>query len=197
MTPRGAGAPTPRERPSRLPLLLRPLGGLLVVSGPPLGGKGPLAASLHERLPGSEKVEVADNLANGSGDASDERPLLSEARARLARALGSSTPVVIMCARFATSELRAEAARTAEELQVRFLLVEASSSSLRSMERLSRLLLTADETAARLARYENALRAYQRVSLAERRRLPAICLSGVLGDLEGATARAVAAWVAR
>ena len=40
-----------RATPPRLPLVLQPLGGILVVSGPPLGGKGPLAARLHDLLP--------------------------------------------------------------------------------------------------------------------------------------------------
>jgi len=144
-----------RGRPLRLPLVLQPLGGLLVVSGPPLGGKGPLAARLHDQLPGSAKLEAADNLETGwpggsRGESAREEALLQEAARRLAPGRGRLAPIVIVCARFPTLRLRSRAAAVAKELRVRFLLVEATSSTLFSLRRLSKMFLTAEEAAARL-----------------------------------------------
>ncbi len=170
-----------------------------MVSGPPLGGKGPLAANLHEALPGTVKIEVPDNLGAGPSEASDEarggeEGLLREARRLLVRPNGSPGTVVVLCARFATPGLRARAARVASDLGVRFLLIEATSSSIRSLRRLSRMFLTAEEATARIERYRIALQTYEPVSASERRELPARPIAGVLSDLEQATARAVTAW---
>lgn len=189
-----------RALPPRPPLMLQPLGGLLVVSGPPLGGKGPLAAGLHDQLPGSVKLEMADTLdagaPNGSrAGATGEGALLQEARRCLAPGLGRVAPVVILCARFSGPRVRSQAARVSRELRVRFLLVEATSSTFRSLRRLSRLLLSAEEAAARLERFRLEAGAYVRVSAAELKRLPALALDHVLGDLEGATARVLEAWL--
>lgn len=189
-----------RATRSRLPLILQPLGGLLVISGPPLGGKGPLAARLHDQLPGSVKLEAADNLetrwpGGSRGGSTGEEGLLKEAARRLAPGRGRLAPIVILCARFPTLRLRSRAAAVAKELRVRFLLVEAASSTLFSLRRLSKMFLTAEEAAARLERYRLGVEAYAKVSASERQRLPALTLDSVLGDLDDATARVVDTWI--
>ena len=109
---------------------------------------------------------------------------------------GAPSPIVILCARFATSRLRSRAAAVAMKLRVRFLLVEANSSTHHCVRRLSRMLLTAEEMAGRLERYRLELEDFEQVSASEVRHLPTSSWAGsLLGNLEGATASVVEAWL--
>jgi len=149
---------------SRTQLAIRPLTGgrLLVVCGPPLGGKGPLAARLEELLPYAVKLEALDNLASQGQSywrrivrikvADDaERAILRDALV-VCQTSGAVTPSIVVCARFKTPKLRLTAANFASDRRMRFLLVEARSSPIRALRRSSRLMLSPKETALRSAR---------------------------------------------
>jgi len=194
-----------RDRPQAGPppgLQVAPA-GLLVVSGPPLAGKGSLAARIHEALPESVKLELEDNLTSASPYASaaegsvasvaPEAALLARVPDQLA-ALQGRSPAVIVVARFGSPALRQEAANLASRLRLRFLLVEVLSAQERSIRRLSRMFLSAEETADRLTHYREALAAYLPLSDAERAGLPALTLKAVLADVEQAALLALAAW---
>ncbi|MEO8799282.1 MAG: hypothetical protein ABI551_15435 [Polyangiaceae bacterium] len=151
------------------------------------------------------KLEVADNLSqddavdlsnrpNGTKDETPEGRMLRKAVRHWQRQ-PVAPPIVIVCARFATPSSRLVAAEVARKHEAHFLLVEATSSVIRSLRRVSRLLLPAEETVVRLNRYEEASNAYQAISGAERLRLPALALSGVLKDLDEAARRVLQAWV--
>ncbi len=181
-----------------------PQKGLLVVCGPPLGGKGPLAARIEELLPNALKIESVDNLAHegqmylsrsGSGVREAEPALLREA-SRVWRNAETVPPLVIISARFATPAIRREAADFASAQGTRFLLIEALSAPIRSLRRISRLMLSSQETVLRLARYERARNAYQPTTAKERARLPALAFKSVLSHLEDVAERIVAEWCA-
>lgn len=191
---------------SRTQLAIRPLtgGGLLVVCGPPLGGKGPLAARLEELLPYAVKLETLDNLASEGQSylqrivrievADDaERAILRDALV-VCQASRAVTPLIVVCARFKTPKLRLTAANFASDRGMRFLLVEARSSPIRALRRISRLMLSPKETALRIARYENARRDFEPTTAAERAKLPAITFKAVLSNLDDAADRVVAVW---
>jgi len=182
------------------------IGGMLVVCGPPLGGKGPLAALVAEALPCSIKLESTDNLSREeqsyapirqqrSGAASPEQAILQDA-AGFARQSTTASPLIVICARFPTQQIRRSAADLARSLGMRFLLVEATSSSIRSLRRVSQLMLPSEETLRRIARYEKGRAAYKPVSQSERTRLPAVRLKAVLSNLDLATTRVLQAWSA-
>lgn len=194
-------APTPRTQIANRPLNL---GGLLVVCGSPLGGKGPLAARLEELLPYAVKLEASDNLATEgqsylprtvrSKAADDaERAILRDASA-LWQASGTVPPLIVVCARFKTPKLRVAAAKVASDHGKRFLLVEVRSAPIRALRRISRLMLSSKETALRIARYENARQDFELTTAAERAELPAITFGTVLSNLEDTADRVVAVW---
>ncbi len=166
-------------------------GGILVVSGPPLEGKGPLAARLLDELPNAIKLEALDDLSPRSRPA--EAALLAGARALWATDRVAE-PTVIVSARFATPAARKRAAALARELGVRFLLVEVTSTPIRSLRRVTRLFLDAKQTTERLNRYQRAKDTYVALDLEERARLPGISLKRALGDLDEAVLRVARAW---
>jgi len=181
-----------------------PRGGILVVCGPPLGGKGPLAARVEELLPYAVKIESTDNLASErqeyglriarskySGEV--ESALLRDA-SRICRAQDEVPPLIILCARFATPALRHAAAKFATKEDVRFLLVEANSAPIRSLRRISNLMLSPKEMLARIARYELARDQYEPTTAAERSKLPALTFKSVLSNLEDIANRIVGEW---
>jgi len=188
-------------------LLIVPRGGLLIVSGPPLGGKGPLAAALEESLPNCLKLEAVDNLSvagqsyrprTQSGKTLTEvEPAILRDAVRCLQTPNAVPPLVLVCARFPTAALRRQAAEVAVAASAKFLLVEAISSPIRSLRRVSRLILPPDEMARRFAAYESARRAYEALTGRERASLPAVTFKSVLSDLGGTVQRVVAAWHSR
>lgn len=172
-------------------LISAPAGGVLVVCGAPLEGKGPLAARLHDELPNSVKLERRDDLATSTRGADLE--LLDEARA-LWLSQRTVEPTIIVCARFGTPLSRRGAADAAKRFGARFMLVEASSSPIRSLRRVSRMFLDARATTERIERYERAKASYKPLDGDERRRLPAITLTKVLADLDRAVLEVATRW---
>lgn len=181
-----------------------PNGGLLVVSGLPLGGKVPLAAKLSELMPGCVGLHAIDNLSferqiyspvyGGNAVLGDvEAAILQDAEACW-REAKTATLLIIACARFSTRGLRRKAADSALTAGKPFLLIEAHSPPIRSLRRVSHLELSARETAARVARYDQARRTYQAISNTERAELPAMSFSSVLSHLDDVAARVLTAW---
>jgi len=177
----------------------------MVVCGPPLGGKGPLAARLHDKLPNTIRLEALDDLSRDGaayfpkgrfGPATEyaEAVMLREAARAWARR-GENPPLILVCARFESPALRRSAAELARREQMRFMLVEAMSAPLRALHRVSGLMLPVHEMTTRLERFERAQANYQAVSVAERKRLPALTLKAVLADLDRAADRALNAWL--
>ncbi len=191
--PRHAILPLPSG--SRVLHRAGPPGGILVVCGPPLEGKGPLTARLIDELPNAVRLESVDDLS-GRAKRGAEPALLAEARA-IWTSRRTNAPVIIVSARFATPASRKSAAALAREIEAPFLLVESTSAPIRSLRRVSRLFLDARQITERLARYQRAKDAYVALDLDERIRLPAITLKRVLGDLDKAVLRVAEAWLAR
>ncbi len=161
----------------------------MVLGGPALEGKGPLAALLAEILPDATYLGGTDDLTK----ALDERVLLGDA-ARAWQGRKRLAPTLIVSARFATKAARRRAAAMAESEQMAFLFVECTSSSIRSLRRVSRLFLPAQETAARIERYERAKKGYAPLEADEKKSLPALGLKRVLDDLDAAAAKVTEAW---
>jgi len=164
-------------------------GGLLVLSGPALEGKGPLAALLAELLPDAVHLGGRDDL----GKALDERVLLGDA-ARAWQSRKRLAPTLIVSARFGTPAARRRAAALAESEHMPFLLVECTSSSIRSLRKVSRLFLPPEETARRIERYEQARASYVALDAEEKKALGARSLKRVLDDLDRAAAKVTEAW---
>lgn len=177
-----------RARPPRLSW---PPGGILVSCGPPLDGKGPLAARLCDALPNAIKLETVDDLSNRPR--ASERELLEQARAIWTARL-TDEPVVLVCERFGTPSARKRAALAAREIGARFLLVETMSAPIRSIRRFSRLLLRPQQIAERIGRYQREKPSYVPLHAAERARLPGITVRRALADIDLAVLRVVEAW---
>ncbi len=165
-------------------------GGLLLISGPALEGKGALAAALAERLPDAVLIGGPDDLG---GDRIEERVVL-ESALEAWRARRSPATTIIAVGRFPTRVMRRDAARRAREERMAFLLVECTSSAIRSLRQVSRLFLPTQEAVARMQRYEDARRRYVGVDDDERRTLPAMCVRRVLANVEDAAERVALAW---
>jgi len=169
---------------------------MIAIGGPPLGGKGVLAAELIEWLPRAVKLEIPDDLlgehavlGGGRADA-----LLAEAE-QLWRAAGSEfPPTLLVVARFASPARRRRARVLARGAGMRFLFVEAQSSRARARERLFERALTEAEARERFGRYRAALQNYLPVHRAEQIALPALKLRRVQSELDTAVARVLEAW---
>ena len=172
--------------------------------GPPLGGKGPLAARVEEMLPYCVKVESIDNLSREDQSytaragrstvfADVESTILRDAF-RVWRLSETVSPVIIVCARFQTSLLRRAAADFALSKGMRFLLVEAMSSPIRSLRRISRLMLSSKETTQRIERYDRTQSIYEPTTPAERAKLPGLAYKTVLANLDDVAERVVSTW---
>lgn len=161
--------------------------------GPALEGKGPLASTVLERLPHGIAIGASDDLA---GPATSERELLEAARSAW-RGRHEATATVMLQGRFGTAATRRAAATLARDERMAFLLVESTSTAIRSLRQVSRLFLPTEEVVRRLERYELARKAYSPVTEAERTQLPALSLRRVLSDLDGAADRVLRAWASR
>jgi hypothetical protein len=184
--------------------LLAREGGLLVVGGPPLGGKSVLASRLAECLPQSIKLETIDNLAQedelwypdgptGKAVASPNLEMLKVAR-RLWSRRRSESPVIIVSGRFDTPAARSAARETARSAGMPFLFVEARSNDIRALRRISILALPTAEMVKRLDLYEKTVRGYLPVRSDEARAFRLLRLGRVLGNLDGALVRVLEAW---
>ncbi len=175
----------------------------MVVCGLPLAGKSPLAARLGEMLPNVVTFEVTDNLANDdqiyrpawrvrASKYEVEVAALTDAVVALRRSI---RPLIIVVARFATAALRQKAATMVGTAGGRFLLVEATSSPIRSLRRISPMTLPAQDLSTRLERYATARETYEPLTAKERAQLPGISLKTVLSDLDVAAERVAGAWL--
>jgi hypothetical protein len=155
-------------------------------------------------LPYCVKVESTDNLSREDQSYTDrvgrstvfadvESTILRDAF-RVWRLSEAVSPVVIVCARFQTSSLRRAAADFALSKGMRFLLVEAMSSPIRSLRRISRLMLSSKETAQRIERYDRTQSIYKPTTSAERAKLPGLAYKTVLANLDDVAERVVSTW---
>jgi hypothetical protein len=174
------------------------------VCGPPLGGKGPLAARVEELLPYCVKLESIDNLSHEDQSYTArvgrsavfvdvESTILSDAF-QVWRQPAAVSPVIVICARFQTQSLRRAAADFALSKGMRFLLVEAMSSPIRSLRRISRLMLSPKDTTQRIERYDRAQSIYKSTTPAERAKLPGLAFRTVLANLDDVAERVVSTW---
>ncbi len=180
-------------------------GGLIVVFGPPLGGKSLIAAGLADSLPRVIKLEAIDNLDQksdywprggvfGRTRSGPELRLLTAARGSWSRRPRSSPPTIIVSARFGSPRLRGAAIRAASKAGMRVLLVEALSSELRSLRRIPLSLLPPEEMDRRLETYRRAVGEYQPVGAGEARTRPCLRLRHVLADPDASVRRIVTEW---
>lgn len=183
-------------------------GGLLVVGGPPLGGKSILASRLAECLPQAIKLETIDSLAQedelwypngptGRVVADPNREMLDVACRIWNRRRPPDSPVIIVSGRFETPALRAAARRAARSAGMTLLFVEARSNDIRALRRISLLALPTAALEKRFELYEKVVRRYCPIDPAEAKEFRILRLRRVLGDLEGSLVRVLKAWGAR
>gem|GEM_PF-5708124 len=77
---------------------------------------------------------------------------------------------------------------------MRFLLVEAMSSPIRSLRRISRLMLSSKEITQRIERYDRTQSIYAPTTPAERAKLPGLAYKTVLANLDDVAERVVSTW---
>ena len=182
-------------------------GGLMIIGGPPFGGKSLLASRMVESLPYAIKLEAIDNLVRPTerwypspmADAVT-RPatkMLSAAQSIWWDHLETMHPVIVLSARFETPTLRRRAHALAQRLGARFLFVEAMSSNIRALRRVSRKVIEPHAIERRIANYERAVGRYRKIDDVEAGRLPCLRLTGVLSDLDAAVGAALTAWADR
>ncbi len=194
-----------RTASARRPGVQIPVGGLLVLGGPPLEGKGVLAARLTEWLPFAIKIETVDHLTHedelwcrdGPTEPAVKDPLpgmLALARRIWDGRQPAEPPVIVLAARCATPGARSRAAATARAAGMKFLFVEVRSSQIRALRRITVAGLSSGQTVSRIELYEKILARYQPLSDAETRRFRSVRLKRALGNLEGALERVLRAW---
>ena len=180
-------------------------GGLLVVGGPPLEGKGLVAARLAEWLPFGVKIESVDSLVQeeelwfrygpaGPAVVDPHRQMLTLARRIWERRQRAKPPVIVLSARFSTPAARAKAAAVARSARMKFLFVEARSSQIRALRRIPPLETTAEGVVSRVELYEKILERYEPVTVEETKTMMCVRLKNTLGSMELAIHRVVTAW---
>ena len=179
-------------------------GGLIAIGGPPLGGRGPLAAMVADSLARTVKLETVDTLTRETFSSGTRQRVVGSAAmeslvAAAVKHLQTTRPrpIVIAVARFEKPADRALAARAAEALGVRFLYVEARSSNIRSIRRLFKLLGPDLDPVRQIVVHEAAVRRYRAVRSDEAVALPCVVLSSVLRDLDAACLAVCNAWYGR
>lgn len=176
----------------------RGAGGLIALGGPPLGGKSVLAAELLGWLPRAEKLELPDELTRPRvGARLSAEALLAEATRIWRRTPSALAPTLLLVARFASPAQRRSVRAAARRAGMRFLFVESRSGEARVRQRLFARSMTEAEARERLLRYRAALASYQPLSPSEQLLLPALRLTRVQSDLDGAVSRVLAAWARR
>ena len=173
--------------------------GLLIVCGPPFGGKSPLASQLTDCFANAIKLAAVDNLSDAeehwypSGptgeriDRPEESMLDAALRVWLDRP-DEHKPTVVVQARFATRACRRRALAQAADHGVPFRVVEASSSQIRAMQDLVGDVDNDERAAERMRRWEAAMARYEAIDDTEARDLPALRIDHVLSDLRAAVA---------
>jgi predicted kinase len=178
-------------------------GGLILVGGPPFQGKSVLAAHLAEMLPFAHKHEVVDNLSGASehwlpqglSGAPERRPLRGMLEIAVRVWLRSTPrPIVVLSARACSPASRRIAHRAAAAAGMKFLFVEARSHTIRAFERLSAMSLPKDELIRVMKQYDRVLTQCVAVDRDEMKMLPAIRLSRVLSDVDGAGRAVLKQW---
>jgi hypothetical protein len=183
----------------------RVAGGIIGIGGPPLGGKGLLAARLAECLPDAVEIAAIDDLRRAhpvwfpDGTAGPEARCTTAALLERAQRIWSARPpgrppVLIVVARFAAAGERSRAKAVARASGMRFLFIEARSRDERALRRLRASDLPPAALRIRLERYASAVRAYQPLSRVETVLLPGLRLARVLADLEQSVDRVLALW---
>jgi len=170
---------------------------MIAIGGPPLGGKGVLAARLADCFPRVVKLELSDDLISSSGNGhapATLSALLGRAKQVWRDSPAARRPTILVVARFATPTRRRRARAAARAERMRFLFVEARSSEEAVLRRLARPLLSRRELEERVRRYAAALRSYRAVNAAERLYLPALSLARVQSRLDQASERVIEAW---
>ena len=194
-----------RAASTRRPAVQIPVGGLLVVGGPPLEGKGVLAARLTESLPFAIKIETVDHLSHGDelwfrdgptepGIADPLRQMLALARSIWEERQPAEPPVIVLAARFATPAARSRAATMASNVGMKFLFVEVRSSQIRALRRIPVAGLASEQAVARIELYERILSRYKPLGDEETRLFRSVRLKRALGNLEGALQRVLRVW---
>jgi hypothetical protein len=184
----------------------QPRGGLIVVCGPPFGGKSLIGTRLAECLPHSIRLEAEDNLMRAGEvwypDDRERRPvrnpqskMLEAARGHWKHATVAQRPNVIVVARFATPAARLRAYKFALAENVKFLVIQANSKNLRAMRGLSEMLLPPDKAAKRVAQLQKAIDGYRPLTKDELRRFACLRLKGNLRALDDLFARVVEKWL--
>jgi len=175
------------------------------VGGPPIEGKGLVAARLAEWLPFGVKIETVDSLIQedelwfrygpaGAALPHPHREMLALARRIWQRRRPATPPVIVLCARFGTAAARSRAAATARAARMRFLFVEARSSQIRTLRRIPELARTAELVLSRVEIYERILRRYEPLTVDEMKDMNCVRLQNTLRNIEGAIARVLRAW---
>jgi len=191
----------------RKPALQAAQGGLLIVAGPPLEGKGLIAARLAEWLPFGVKIETVDSLVQedelwfrfgpaGPAVVDPHREMLALARRMWRERTPAAPPVIVLSARFGTSAARARAAATARAARMKFLFVETRSSQIRTLRRIPSLARTAELVVSRVEMYERIVRRYEPLTVDEMKQMKCVRLRNTLGDVEGAVYRVLRGWEA-
>lgn len=181
-----------------------PSGGLIVIGGPPFGGRGALAALLAEWLPRSLKLETVEELSRETFPPNVPTPAVGARASAAAVAaaikriqVAGPKRIVIVAGRFERPQTRRLAYESARESGVPFLYVEARSSNIRAIRRMFPLLHARTNPARKLELYERALERYVALDARERARLPSVALRAVLSDLDAACASVLSTWNAR
>ena len=181
-------------------------GGLIVVCGPPFSGKSLIGTRLAECLPNAVKLEAEDNILRAGevwypDDRSREpvhKPqgkLLETASDIWGTCEIGRTPIVILVARFATPSARRRAYKLARSKNVFFLLIQAHSTNMPVMRRISKLLLPRGQASKRIEQITKAVKAYQAISSGESEQYPCVRLKGDLSALDNLFAEIVSKWL--
>lgn len=181
--------------------------GLIVVCGPPFSGKCLIGTRLAECIPNSVKLSAEDNLSRKGEvwypDVRTREPIynpqakmLETAATMWERDGAMRTPVVILVARFATPAARHRAYQLARASSVAFLLVQALSTNIEVMRRVTNLLLPSPMAESRIDQITQAVDAYGPLSTEETQQFACLRLKGNLSALDDLFSEVVGKWFA-
>jgi hypothetical protein len=180
--------------------------GLIIVCGPPFSGKCLIGTRLAECIPNSVKLSAEDNLSRAGEvwypDVRKREPIFNPQNKMLETAVtmwesGSAvrTPVVILVARFAKPSARYRAYEMALASNAAFLLVQALSTNMKVMRRVSNLLLPSQLADRRIKQISKAVKTYRPVTAHESRQFDCLRLKGDLSALDDLFSKVVNKWL--
>jgi len=181
-------------------------GGLIVVCGPPFGGKNMIGTRIAASLPYAVKLEAEDELSKKSevwySEGRFKAPIKNPQDKMLEAAAllweGSNvarTPVVVLVARFSTPATRRRAYKAACAANVKFLLVQSRSANLRVLRQVTRYVLSAEQATKKLKNVEEIVKQYKPVTNQEAKQFPCLRLKGNVGDLDQLFASTLYKWI--